>query len=198
MSNIDIINSAKQLAVVCDGELLPFCECGECGLRVTKPGNRFIHGHNMRGVTLPPRTPEHCDAISRGRQESDAVKAHNERMRGVSLSPETCAKMSVAKMGVPIPPFTPEHCAAISRSKMGHPVSDETRSAISETIRNSDTTKAQHDTMCGGKDIIYHHYICDHNDLSKYTTKMTRSRHSRLHRLMKISGIEVPHINKGA
>lgn len=24
---------------------LPFCKCGECGLRVTKPGNLFIQGH---------------------------------------------------------------------------------------------------------------------------------------------------------
>ena len=30
-------------------EPLPFCECGKCGLRVTKPGNRFINGHNLQG-----------------------------------------------------------------------------------------------------------------------------------------------------
>ena len=33
-------------------EELPFCECGECGLRVTKSGNRYIVGHNNRGKVL--------------------------------------------------------------------------------------------------------------------------------------------------
>lgn len=32
---------------------LPFCECGECGLRVTKPGNRFLPGHNRKGTKIP-------------------------------------------------------------------------------------------------------------------------------------------------
>lgn len=37
------IREGKQPAPV-----LPFCECG-CGQRVTKPGNRFIYGHNTKG-----------------------------------------------------------------------------------------------------------------------------------------------------
>lgn len=35
-------------------EELPLCECG-CRLRVTKPGNRYINGHNGRGK--PGRSP---------------------------------------------------------------------------------------------------------------------------------------------
>lgn len=47
----------------------------------------------------------------------------------------------------------------------------------------------------GGNDICNHHYIYDESDLSKYTMKMTRSAHARLHWLMRKSGIIVPHIN---
>lgn len=41
---------------------LPFCECG-CGLRVTKPDNRFIHGHNQRGKDhhKPKPEPQLCE-----------------------------------------------------------------------------------------------------------------------------------------
>lgn len=31
---------------------LPFCECGECGLKVKKKGNRFINGHNRKGKKM--------------------------------------------------------------------------------------------------------------------------------------------------
>lgn len=36
-------------------EELPLCECG-CGLRVTKLGNRFIHGHYLRGKKFSKKT----------------------------------------------------------------------------------------------------------------------------------------------
>ena len=120
---------------------------------------------------------------------------------------------------------TPEMNAANSKSKMGHSVSPKTRMAISEGNRNSDAVKAKNKRQrgvplspehCaalsaarrnsdavkdaakrqrGGHDIVEHHYIYDHNDLSKYTTEMTRSQHSRLHLLMRRAGIKVPHIN---
>lgn len=49
--------------------------------------------------------------------------------------------------------------------------------------------------MYGGNDIVNHHYIYDHNDLTKYTTKTTRSIHTKIHRAMQKAGIIVPHIN---
>lgn len=58
-------------------EELPFCECG-CGGRVSKGRNQFIHGHNRRGVLLPPET---CARMS-------AAKT------GVPRSPEACVAMS--------------------------------------------------------------------------------------------------------
>lgn len=66
-------------------EELPFCECGDCGLRVTKPGNRFIIGHNNRGVTK-----ETCSSVAaqaeklRGRTKEThpGVAAQAAKMRG--------------------------------------------------------------------------------------------------------------------
>ena len=126
-------------------ELLPFCECGECGLRVTKPGNRFIHNHHRRGVS---NSPAHNAAISKG------------------------------KKGIPRKPLLPKHSAAIKKAN-----------------EESDAVKANIDSMRGGNDIVTHHYIYDHNDLSLNTVKMTRSDHQKLHMLLRKLGYKVPHIN---
>lgn len=53
----------------------------------------------------------------------------------------------------------------------------------------------KYDVMRGGNDIVGHHYIYDHSDLSKNIMKMTRSMHMRLHNLFRKYGIEIPHIN---
>lgn len=158
-------------------ELLPFCACGECGLRVTKKSNMFIKGHNRRGIPhtqkakkkmsdtstgipLPPRTPEHCAALSDSMKNSDANKAQIESMRGI--------------------PNSPEHNAAISTAN-----------------KESGAVKANNEKQRGGFDIVKHHHIYDHSDLSKYTIEMTRQKHARLHRQMRSLNIQVPHINTG-
>lgn len=170
-------------------ELLPFCECGECGRRVTKKGNRFIHGHNHRGR---PHTPEHCAAISVGRRNSDAVKAHNESMRGVPRPPEVGDKISAAKLGVP---QTPEARAANSKGHTGVSLSPEHCAANSKAHKESEAVKAEAERQRGGNDLVTHHYIYDHNDLSLNTVQMTRSDHARLHALLRKLGYIVPHIN---
>ena len=43
--------------------------------------------------------------------------------------------------------------------------------------------------------LVNHHYIYDESDLTKYTTKMTRSKHAQIHAAMRKEGIVVPHIN---
>ena len=151
---------------------------------------------------------------------ADDVKS--ERQRGISFSPERCDAISSGLLGVP---KSPEHCAAISESKLGVPHTTPAQLAADEAKRGiPHTTPAQlawderrrglpltpgHiaaikkgvedsgviKSMCGGNDIIEHHYIYDHSDLSKYTMKMTRSAHTRLHNLMRKAGIKVPHIN---
>lgn len=178
-------------------ELLPFCACGECGLRVTKKSNMFIKGHNRRGIPhtqkakkkmsdtstgipLPPRTPEHCAALSDSMKNSDANKAQIESMRGIPNSPEHNAAISKGKTGVPRKPNSPEHNAAISTAN-----------------KESGAVKANNEKQRGGFDIVKHHHIYDHSDLSKYTIEMTRQKHARLHRQMRSLNIQVPHINTG-
>ena len=177
-------------------ELLPFCECGKCGLRVTKKGNRFIHGHNRRGK---PHTPEHNAAISEGRRNSDVVKAHNESMRGVTRSPEVCAAISKAKTGVP---QTPEARAANSKCLIGVPLSPEVCAKMSDTHTGVPLSpeyiaslENHWKKMRGGNDICDHHYIYDHAHPELYTMKVTRSKHQQIHMWMKKAGIKVPHIN---
>lgn len=63
-----------------NNELLPLCECGKCGLRVAKKGNRFIYGHNRRGVK---RSQFERDIISKSRI-------------GVSFSHDHCVALTDA------------------------------------------------------------------------------------------------------
>lgn len=65
----------------------------------------------------------------------------------------------------------------------------------SESMKNSDAVKIEAERQRGGYDIVNHHYIYDDSDKSKYTVKMTRSDHSKLHRLLKKLAYIVPHIN---
>ncbi len=168
-------------------ELLPFCECGECGLRVTKPGNRFITGHNIRGNNNPMKNP-------------DTAKKMSELKTGVPKSPEHCAALSKAKLGKPRTspaqiaadkaksenmrgaPRTPEHCTAISAAKLDVPHTTPAQIAADDARR-------------GGNDLVNHHYLYDHADLSLNTVQMTRSDHGKLHRLLQKLAYIVPHIN---
>ena len=110
------------------------------------------------------RTPKHNAAVSKA-------------LKGIPKTPETCTAMSKATLGVPKPPRTPEHCAALS-----------------EALKNSDAHKAASEKERGGNDLVTHHYIYDHNDLSLNTVQISRKDHSRLHRLLKKLGYVVPHI----
>ena len=160
-------------------EELPFCECGECGLRVTKKGNRFITGHNRRGKV---NSPEHNAAISRSHID-------------ITHTPETCATMSRVHTGVSL---SPEHIAARTKGQKGKsriPRTPEQCDEMSNTMRNSDKHKAAMYKFCGGYDIIMHHYLYDDADLSKYTMSMTRAEHTRMHNYMREDGYEVTHIN---
>lgn len=69
------------------------------------------------------------------------------------------------------------------------------RDAQSERITNSESCKAEHERQRGGNDLVDHHYIYDHSDLSKYTMKVTRKKHTLIHHWMRKAGIKIPHIN---
>jgi hypothetical protein len=116
------------------------------------------------------RTPEICAILSEAHRNSDAVKAHNDAMRGVPISPEHRAAISKV--------MTPEH-----------------RAVLSETCKNSEAMQSEHEKQRGGDDILYHHWLYDDADLSKYTMPMTRKDHAVMHNRMRADGYTVPHIN---
>ena len=141
-------------------ELLPFCECGECGLRVTKKGNRFRSGHNRRGI---PHTPE------------------------------TIAKMSAWQFGVPHTTDAQIAADEANRDRLrGIPHSPEHNDAIKKGMEESGAIEA----MRGGNDLVEHHYIYDHSDLSLNTVQMTRSDHQSLHRILQKLDYIILHINQ--
>ena len=138
------------------------------------------------------RTPEHIAANSKART-------------GVPLSPKHIAAIKEAKKGVP---QSPEHIAAVKKgiensdavkayhdAQIGIPLSPEHIAAIKIGMENSDANKAQIGSMRGGNDLVTHHYIYDHDDLSLNTIQMTRSDHMMLHMLLKKLGYIVTHIN---
>ena len=169
------------------GKKLQLCECG-CG-EYAKLGNKYINGHQNCG--------RECSAKKRDKlshslkvyyqDNPEAIKRLSELMIGNKVSDATRKNLSQSLMGHEV---TDETRKKISESEMGCYVSDETREKLSESL-NEFYSKFDDP----GQLLVKHHYIYDHNDLSKYTTEMTRSRHSRLHMLMRKAGIIIPHIN---
>ena len=123
---------------------LPFCKCG-CGGRVTKPGNKYIAGHHLRGRPShmkgkkqskeakrkiseslrkknPMDNPESRKKVSKaltGRRLSEETK---EKLRQVNLGKhlleETKRKISKANTGKK---HTEEHNRKVSEAKKGKP-----------------------------------------------------------------------------
>lgn len=124
------------------------CECG-CG-QVVKSGNRFIHGHNGKGIKRSNEIGKKISEAKTGvKFSSEHCKALSEAHIGIKLSSEHSKAISEALTGRKL---SPEHCMAISRSQikrfkdpnarkkssesgMGHDVSMETRQRSSATRR---------------------------------------------------------------
>lgn len=70
------------------------------------------------------------------------------------------------------------------------------RDAQSIRMTESNAIKVNIDKMSGGNDIIKHHYIYDHSDLSLNVVQMTRSDHMKLHGLLRRLGYIIPHIDR--
>lgn len=182
------------------------CGCG-CG-KYALSGNDYIKGHQNIGKKATPKTiAKMSDAKLGIPHTSDAQLAADEAKRGVPHTPEHNAAISAGKLGVP---FTPEHCDAISEAKLGVPnpristaqiAADDAKRGVPNTPEhNAAIKKGQEDAgvferQRGGNDIVGHHYIYDHSDLSLNIVKMTRSNHTSLHHLLKKLGYVVPHIN---
>lgn len=161
---------------------MSFCECG-CG-REVKPGNRFINGHNVCG-------------LKRSDETRAKMRVATKRRFGVHpVTDSTKRKIRLSRIAY----FEREgsrEANGISQTQrfIDHPVTEETRERLSVSITNSDAHKDAQKRQVGGMDIVQHHYIYDHSDLSLNTVGMTRSDHSGLHLLLRRLKYIVPHIN---
>lgn len=81
------------------------------------------------------------------------------------------------------------------KARIGIHLPSRWRNKISDGIKESDAHKIAVERQRGGNDIVNHHMIYDHSDLTKNIMPMTRSMHMRLHRLFQKHKIEIPHIN---
>ena len=109
-------------------EKLKLCECG-CGGEVTKPGNRFISGHNRRGVKLDDDLKKRIgESESRFYEENSVSDETREKLRiaglGRKVSEETREKLRIAKLGKKASDEARENMRI---AQLGHKVSDEAR-----------------------------------------------------------------------
>lgn len=184
-------------------ELFQFCECGECGLRVERKGNRYINGHQNRGKHHTPAQLT-ADKAKRGAPRSAAQLAADEAKLGKSHTTPAQIAADKAKsekqLGVP---HTSEAQIAADKAKVGISRPWEVGVAISAaklgvprtSLAQIEVDKTRIERQLGGHDIVKHHYLYDHSDLSLNTVQMSRSDHGKLHRLLQILRYIIPHIN---
>lgn len=145
-----------------------------------------------KGVSKPPRTSEHCAALSKSHTgvplSSEHITAISKALTGRSLTLEHCVAIAKGITGVP---KSPKHNAAVSKSHISVQLSPEHCAAMSKGREESGVNEI----MCGGLDLVWHHTLYDHADLSKNRVAMTRRNHTMGHRLLQVLGIKILHIN---
>jgi hypothetical protein len=185
-------------------EELPFCECGECGLRVTKPGDRFINGHQNRGKNNPmwklkpePQLCE-CGCGEFAKSKNKFIKGHNTRGKYYWASqqePQLCecgcdeyalpGNKFILGHSMKGRDFTDEHRSNISKARQNHPVSDATRKKI--IIGNKRTYKEHpelwdHSRNQSGDDLVWHHIAYDFGRPEALRVRITRKFHGQIHK----------------
>lgn len=73
-------------------EELPLCGCG-CGLRVTKPGNKFIHGHSSRGMERSPKVRANMSEGKRNGRKYKEISKWVEEHQGKHFCDCGCGKV---------------------------------------------------------------------------------------------------------
>lgn len=189
-------------------ENIDYVICAICGNRyhMISPTHMKKHGISMAEyqkkfpnslITPLIITKKKSDSLS-GRKVSDETRAKMSKSAKLKppMSDEQKMKMSKALTGKKHTPESiqkmrdkknrwnknhPDYYKGEGNSNFGKITPDHVKAKISATILSDDT--------------VNHHYIYDHNDLTKYTMKMKRAAHTKLHWLMRKAEIEIPHIN---
>ena len=116
---------------------LPFCECGDCGLRVTKPGNRFISGHNRKkGDSKPAKLSREiricalpsCSVTFEvpvtNKRKYCCNKCKYEGLKGKNPYPRTEESRKNQSEALSGKPKSKEHRAALSKARIGRSYED--------------------------------------------------------------------------
>ena len=155
---------------------MKLCECG-CGREVAKEGNRFVRGHNRTGTTP-------CSETIKKMQISQS-----ERQAHTVMDKETRDKISFGlRLVHKNDPSLAEHLSKVQTAVWDG--DNDRKTKLSDRMK-----KHYADMEIPGNEMVGHHMIYDHNNLTKNVMPMTRSMHTRLHNLFRNNGIEIPHIN---
>lgn len=177
-------------------EEFQLCACG-CG-KLALPGNRFINGHSG-GKKLPKENPKlcKCGCGFYAKSGKDYIFGHH-RLKTpwevkIELKRKLCA-CGCRKLASPGNAYIHGHQNI--GIKHSEEAIEKTKIGLKNNHKNHpEIWEGNYKNMRGGNDIIEHHYIYDHSDLTKYTMKITRKKHTLIHHWMKKCGIEIPHIN---
>ena len=182
-------------------EEFSLCECG-CGKPVAKKGNRFILGHNSRSNNHPMFGKEHSlesrekQRLSSRKRWDDPKEREKASLGQIERFSDPTERKAQSIREIQYHIDHPEAKEIARLRSIGIWSSQEARDAQSIKITNSESAKVEHERQRGGNDILNHHYIYDHANPEKYTMKVTRKKHTQIHRWMRKAGIVVPHINK--
>ena len=176
--------SEKLVWWICDGgcgtkDIRMFCEsyrlCGSCA--------------NLKRFEDPNELKKHSEAILKSYQNDPTlIQQRSEAMIKRFSDPDEIKKLS--ELGLERYSDPDEHrktSEAVLKAHRDDP-------SIGERISKS--TLRRYAEMDDPKlEMVWHHYLYDDADLSKYTMPMTRSEHTKMHARMREDGYEVPHIN---
>lgn len=128
----------------------PFCQCG-CGRRVSRPNNKYIHGHNSRNASVP---------LERRKKMSERMKGKTyEELYGEERSKEI--KEKIGKKSREIDRFWWIRNKSLEEV-YGEDRAYEMKQNLSNKLKNSDKLKdrkgKKNPGYKGAKDRLYSHY----------------------------------------